>query len=91
MSNDTFFLIPFLFDSYPRVLLLVVFDFCLGVGTGKILGRIHMAQIKIGEHHFPCSFTILEVRKTGLKMQISVAVVVVEPGRCCCRCCCCCC
>ncbi|CAN0133558.1 unnamed protein product [Ectocarpus sp. 13 AM-2016] len=36
-----------------------------GVGTGKILGRIHMAQIKIGDHHFPCSFTILQVRMVG--------------------------
>ena len=32
----------------------------VGVGTGKILGRIHIVQLQIGEIHFPCSVTIMD-------------------------------
>ncbi|KAL5252587.1 hypothetical protein ACHWQZ_G015388 [Mnemiopsis leidyi] len=31
-----------------------------GVGTQKILGRVHLLPLKIGEDHFPCTFSVLE-------------------------------
>lgn len=32
----------------------------VGVGTGKILGRIHIVQLQIGDAFFPCSVTIMD-------------------------------
>ena len=31
-----------------------------GVGSGKIVGKVHSAPIKVGGHNLLCSFTILE-------------------------------
>jgi len=32
----------------------------VGVGTGKILGRIHLAQMQVDNHYFPCTITIMD-------------------------------
>lgn len=35
----------------------------MGVGTAKILGRIHAAELEISGHKIACSFTVLEDNK----------------------------
>lgn len=34
--------------------------FAVGVGTGRILGRIHIAQLQISSYHFPVTVTVME-------------------------------
>ena len=38
----------------------------VGVGTGKILGRIHMVNLQIGEYWFPCTITVMDDPPAGV-------------------------
>lgn len=37
----------------------------VGVGTGKILGKVHIVELEIGGYAFPCSITVMD-SKEGL-------------------------
>lgn len=56
----------------------------VGVGTGKILGRIHLAPMKIAGHFFPCTITVMD-SKEGLgdkNMDMLFGLDMLKRHRC---------
>jgi DNA damage-inducible protein 1 len=38
----------------------------VGIGSSKILGRVHIVDMEVLDKHFTCSFTVLEDNKVDL-------------------------
>lgn len=57
----------------------------VGVGTGKILGRIHIAPLSVNGHFFPCSITVMDDGGKGLgdkNMEFLFGLDMLKRHRC---------
>ena len=57
----------------------------VGVGTGKILGKIHIVELTIGGYAFPCSITVMD-SESGLgdkNMDCLFGLDMLKRHRCC--------
>ncbi|GKY94788.1 hypothetical protein MPSEU_000443900 [Mayamaea pseudoterrestris] len=53
-----------------------------GVGTGKIVGRIHMVQLQIGGMYFPCSVTVMDDAGSGSEMPFLFGLDMMKRHTC---------
>lgn len=53
-----------------------------GVGTGKIVGRIHMVQLQIGTLYFPCSVTVMDDEGSGSDMPFLLGLDMMKRHTC---------
>lgn len=53
----------------------------IGVGKGKIIGKVHAAPLEIGGHFFPCSFTVMD--SDTLNVDLILGLDNLRKHRCC--------
>jgi DNA damage-inducible protein 1 len=54
----------------------------VGVGTAKILGKVHLAQIKFGETYLQCSFTVLDEKLGDKNMEFLLGLDMLKRYQC---------
>ena len=50
----------------------------VGVGTCRILGKVHMMRLKIGDQNFNCSFTVLENSGKGQSVEFLLGLDMLK-------------